>query len=84
VLPNPTPEQSLELELLSAFSFYLMGRKNVLLAVAHEIMENLDRGFASTPVDGGKIERAEVLDVALDSRRVRGRQNHVPRASVPI
>jgi hypothetical protein len=44
-----------------AFSIYLCGRKNVLLNVADEIIENLDQGFSGTVVDGGRIERAESL-----------------------
>jgi hypothetical protein len=44
-----------------AFSFYLSGRKNVLLGLSDEIIENLDRGFSDAVVDGGRIERAESL-----------------------
>jgi hypothetical protein len=33
----------------------------VLLAVADEIIENLERGFLGKFVDGGRIERAELL-----------------------
>jgi len=44
-----------------AFSIYLSGRKNVLLNVADEIIENLDQGFSSTVVDGSRIDRAEAL-----------------------
>src|SRR5271166_1019795 len=61
VLINPTWEQVVEREPLIAFSFYLSGRINVLLAFACEIIENLDRGFSSTVVDGGRVERAESL-----------------------
>ncbi len=61
VLINPTWEQSVQREPLIAFSFYLSGRKNVLLAIADEIIENLDRGFSGTFVDGGQVERAESL-----------------------
>jgi len=61
VLINPTWEQMVQREPLMAFSFYLSGRKNVLLAFADEIIENLDRGFSGTVNDGGRIERAESL-----------------------
>ena len=61
LLINPTSEQVVEREPLIAFSFYLSGRINVLLAFADEIIENLDRGFSSTVVDGSRVERAESL-----------------------
>jgi len=46
---------------LSTFSFYLSGRVNVLCGFAEEIIENLDKGFSSSTVDGGRISRAESL-----------------------
>jgi hypothetical protein len=61
VLINPTWEQTVEQDPTIAFSFYLSGRKNVLLAIADEITENLDQGFSGTVVDGSRVERAESL-----------------------
>lgn len=61
MLINPTWEQILEREPLIAFSFYLSGRINVLIAIADEIIENLDQGFSGAMLDGGRIERAESL-----------------------
>lgn len=61
VLIHPTWEQIVERDPLIAFSFYLSGRKNVLLAVADEIIENLDQGFSGSTLDGSRIERAESL-----------------------
>lgn len=61
VLINPTWEQIVERDPLIAFSFYLSGRKNVLLAIADEIIENLDQGFSGAIVDGGQVARAESL-----------------------
>ena len=55
------PEQIVERDPLIAFSFYLSGRKNVLLKIADEIIENLDQGFSGAIVDGRLIERAESL-----------------------
>jgi len=46
---------------IMAFSMYLSGRKNVLLNIADEIIENLDQGFSGTVVDGSRIESAESL-----------------------
>lgn len=60
-LINPTWEQVVEREPLMGFSHYLSGRVNVLLAVADEIIDNLDQGFAEVCVDGGRVERAESL-----------------------
>jgi len=61
LLINPTWEQVVQREPLIAFSFYLSGRINVLLAFADEIIENLDRGFSGMVKDGSRIERAESL-----------------------
>jgi hypothetical protein len=61
VLINPTWEQVVERDPLIAFSFYLSGRKNVLLAIADEIIENLDQAFYGPLVSGGKLDRAESL-----------------------
>jgi hypothetical protein len=61
VLINPTWEQMVQRDPLIAFSWYLSGRKNVLLAIADEIIENLDRAFSGTVVAGGRVERAESL-----------------------
>jgi hypothetical protein len=68
VLVNPTWEQMIEQEPLIAFSWYLSGRKEVLLTIADEIIEHLDQAF-SPPVlcgrlpvlDHGRIDRAESL-----------------------
>jgi len=61
VLINPTWEQMVERDPLIAFSFYLDGRKSVLIAVANEVVENLDGGFSGPAVDGGRITRADDL-----------------------
>jgi hypothetical protein len=61
ILKNPTWEQMLEQDPIVAFSFYLSGRKNVLLRIADEITESLDHAFAETVVDGSRFERAESL-----------------------
>ncbi len=61
LLVNPTWEQIMEQDPIIAFSFYLSGRKNMLLDMADEIVENLDQGFSSAAVDGSRIERAESL-----------------------
>ena len=61
MLKNPTWEQLVEQDPLIAFSFYLAGRKNVLLAIAEEIIENLNQAFSDTVIDGGKVDRAESL-----------------------
>ncbi len=45
VLINPTWEEMVEREPLLAFSFYLLGRVNVLLGIADEIVEHLDQGI---------------------------------------
>jgi len=58
---NPTWEQTVERDPIIAFSFYLSGRKNVLLAIADEITENLDQAFSGTVLDGSRLERAESL-----------------------
>jgi len=44
-----------------AFSLYLSGRVNVLLALKGEILGLLDEGFSANCVDGGPVERAESL-----------------------
>ena len=61
VLINPSEEEMLAREPLMAFSFYLSGRNNVLLSIADEIIENLDKGFSSNLIHFGLIERAETL-----------------------
>jgi hypothetical protein len=61
VLLNPTGDQMVERDPLIAFSWYLSGRKNVLLAIAAEIVENLDQACSGPVVDGGRFERAESL-----------------------
>lgn len=58
---NPTWEQVVEREPLMAFSFYLSGRVNVLLALEDEILGHLDQGFSAACIDGGSVERAESL-----------------------
>lgn len=60
-LINPTWEQIVEREPLMAFSHYLSGRVNVLLALQDEILGHLDQGFSATCVDGGRVELAESL-----------------------
>ncbi|TKB70289.1 MAG: hypothetical protein E8D52_04395 [Nitrospira sp.] len=47
---NPTWEQVVEREPLMAFSFYLSGRVNVLLALKDEILGHLDQGFSAACV----------------------------------
>ncbi len=61
VLVNPTWVQIVERDPLMAFSHYLCGRVNVLFSVADEVVENLDRGFSSQPIDFARIERWESL-----------------------
>ena len=61
VLVNPTWGQLVEHDPLVAVSFYLSGRKNVLLGISDEILENLDCAFADAVIDGGKLDRAESL-----------------------
>jgi hypothetical protein len=61
VLINPTWEQVIERDPMVLFSWYLSGRKNVLLMIANEIIENLDEAFANNVVHGGKLDRAESL-----------------------
>jgi hypothetical protein len=60
-LVNPTWEEIVERDPLIAFSHYLCGRVHVLIAVADEIIENLDYGFSAKCIDGGRVERAESL-----------------------
>lgn len=60
-LINPTWEQVVEREPLMAFSLYLSGRVNVLLALKEEILWHLDEGFSAARVDGRHVERAESL-----------------------
>jgi hypothetical protein len=61
VLINPTWERVIEREPMILFSWYLSGRKNVLLTIANEIIENLDGAFADSVIDGGKLDSAESL-----------------------
>lgn len=61
VLVNPTWEEIVERDPIIAFSHYLSGRVHVLLTVADEITANLNQGFHDASVDGGRIERAELL-----------------------
>ena len=61
LLLNPTEEKILTREPLIAFSFYLSGRNNVLLSISDEIIENLDKGFSTNPIQGGMIEHASTL-----------------------
>jgi hypothetical protein len=60
-LLNPTADQVFEREPVSAFSFYLSGRVNVLIAFADEIIANLEKGFSGQMIDGERVERAESL-----------------------
>jgi hypothetical protein len=60
-LINPTEEQIVERDPLSAFSNYLSGRVNVLCAFADEIIENLDKGFSAARIHGEWVTRAESL-----------------------
>lgn len=60
-LINPTWEQIVEREPLMAFSHYLSGRVNVLLALKDEILDHLNQGFSAACVDGGHVQRAESL-----------------------
>jgi hypothetical protein len=61
VLFNPTWAESLDREPLLGFSHYLSGRVSVLCSFADEVIENLDAGFSSESVDGGRVARAEAL-----------------------
>jgi hypothetical protein len=61
VLINPTQEQVEEREPLVAFSNYLCGRVYALVAIADEIIENLDQVVRHDGVDGHRFDRAEVL-----------------------
>jgi hypothetical protein len=61
VLFNPTWEEIVERDPLISFSHYLCGRVHVLIAFADEIIENLEQGFSTEPIDGGRVERAESL-----------------------
>jgi len=61
VLENPTWEQVVEREPLIAFSFYLNGRIQTLLAIADEIIDDLDEGISETFVDGSRLERADTM-----------------------
>ena len=61
VLINPTQEQIEARDPLIVFSFYLSGRVQALLAIADEIIENLDQGFSGTVVNGSRVGRAESL-----------------------
>jgi hypothetical protein len=61
VLINPTWDQLLERDPLIAFSWYLCGRKNVLLTVADEIRECLDQAFSGPVIDGEKLGHAKAL-----------------------
>jgi hypothetical protein len=61
VLRNPTREQFVESDPLMEFSFYLSGRRNVLLATGREIVDNLDQGFSGNRIDGARVEHAESL-----------------------
>ncbi|MHC4395776.1 MAG: hypothetical protein ACYS1A_08985 [Planctomycetota bacterium] len=61
VLINPTEKERFEREPLLKFSFYLSGRNNVLLSLASEIVELLDEGFSSSPINGDRVGRASIL-----------------------
>ena len=54
ILVNPTWEQIVESDPLIAFSFYLSGRKNVLLLIGEEIINNLDQAVVGKVVKGGQ------------------------------
>jgi hypothetical protein len=58
VLINPTENEMLEKEPLLAFSFYLSERNNILLLLADEIVDNLDVGFSTSPVNIELIGKA--------------------------
>ncbi|WP_275761150.1 hypothetical protein [Ralstonia pseudosolanacearum] len=58
---NPTEDEILERDPISVFSFYLAGRVCVLSKFADEIIEYLEIGFSSQPIDGSRIIRAESL-----------------------
>jgi hypothetical protein len=61
VLLDPTWEETVGREPLIAFSHYLSGRVNVLMHIADEVIENLDDGFGTDFIHGGKVTRAETL-----------------------
>lgn len=60
-LLNPTLDEELDREPLLAFSFYLSSRVIQLLLTTVEILEDLDRGFRASPVDGTRIGRASTM-----------------------
>ena len=61
ILVNPTWDQIVDRDPLIAFSWYLSGRKNVLLSMGEEIIDNLDQAFSGTVIDGALTDRAESL-----------------------
>ena len=61
ILINPTWSQMIERDPLISFSWYISGRKNVLLKIADEIKKNLEEGFTGSGFDGRFIDRAEAL-----------------------
>jgi hypothetical protein len=46
---------------LISFSWYLSGRKSCVLELGREILNNLDNAFSGPVIDGGRLERAEML-----------------------
>ncbi len=60
-LIDPTWEETVTREPLIVFSYYLAGRVSVLCSFGDEIIQNLDKGFSATCIDGGRVVRASSL-----------------------
>ena len=60
-LINPTWEEIVARDPLVSFSWYLSGRKNVLLHFGDEILANLDAGFHESQVKMNSVDRVESL-----------------------
>ena len=60
-LINPTWDEVVARDPLVAFSWYLSGRKNVLLDIANEIVAALDAGIQDSRIDMEPVGRAESL-----------------------
>jgi hypothetical protein len=60
-LLNPTWAELVASDPFIAFSWYLSGRKNCVLELGREILADLDNAFSGPVIDGGQLERAEML-----------------------
>jgi len=58
---NPTWDEIVDRDPLVAFSWYLSGRKSVLLSIGAEIIDNLDHAFSGAVINGALTDRAESL-----------------------